>query len=324
MTRLHLWTIVLIWTSAPRPLGRRLRTNMSVPALQACDADHSLQNDSERFRTFRLARQREVFDCRPDGPSTRSFSGGVAAGLSEHDGKPCKNVGPVAARQLHKFRFCRVRQAKFAPAFAYIQFNGYALKIEGIFLSQKCEHESLRPNDVQIFAHIFDFLTVPPPCDVKPPAYAGVDFHTAALSHRKQPFFCCFRVGPGIEDALRRHAERTREANVDELLGLHCDCLRSGVNPRLRCRFGRLQHASSVGRRTTKVEILSPQIGHDSTCDRCGCPHTTVVDVIRSLTTRLARCCPFSSILRMVGMPRIQVSGHRTAREQEIYRKWPS
>ena len=55
-----------------------------------------------------------------------------------------------------------------------------------------------------------------------------------------------------------------------------------------------------------------------------GCPHTTVVDVIRSLTTRLARCCPFSSILRMVGMPRIQLSGHRTAREQEIYREWPS
>jgi len=26
----------------------------------------------------------------------------------------------------------------------------------------------------------------------------------------------------------------------------------------------------------------------------------------------------------MVGMPRIQVSGHRTAREQEIYREWPS
>jgi hypothetical protein len=73
MTRLHLWTIVLIWTLAPRPIGRRLGTNMSAPALPACDADHSLQNDSERFRTFRLARQREVFDCRPDGPSTRSF-----------------------------------------------------------------------------------------------------------------------------------------------------------------------------------------------------------------------------------------------------------
>src|SRR6266480_2015213 len=43
---------------------------------------------------------------------------------------------------------------------------------------------------------------------------------------------------------------------------------------------------------------------------------------IRSLTTRLARCCPFSSILRMVGMPRIQVSGHRTAREQEIAARW--
>src|SRR4029450_11077248 len=191
-------------------------------------------------------------------PPSRSFnpqfSGGVAAGLSEHDGKPCKNVGPVAARQLHKFRFCRVRQAKFAPAFAYIQFNGYALKIEGIFLSQKCEHESLRPNDVQIFAHIYDFLTGPLPCVETPPPSPRLDFYPAALSRRKQPFSCCLRVGPGIEDALRRHAELTREANVDELLGLACDCLTSGVNPRLRCRFGRLQHAFSLGRRTTKVE----------------------------------------------------------------------
>jgi hypothetical protein len=52
MTRLHLWTVVLIWTSAP--IGRRLRTNMPSPGLSACDADHSLQNDSERFRTFRF------------------------------------------------------------------------------------------------------------------------------------------------------------------------------------------------------------------------------------------------------------------------------
>src|SRR5919201_762001 len=56
MTRLRLWTVVLIWTSAP--IGRRLRTNMPSPGRAACDADHSLQNDSERFRTFRLGRQR--------------------------------------------------------------------------------------------------------------------------------------------------------------------------------------------------------------------------------------------------------------------------
>jgi hypothetical protein len=45
MTRLRLWTVVLIWTSAP--IGRRLGTNMPPPGLAACDADHSLQNDSE-------------------------------------------------------------------------------------------------------------------------------------------------------------------------------------------------------------------------------------------------------------------------------------
>src|SRR4029453_9338366 len=174
--------------------------------------------------------------------------------LSEHGRKPCKNVGPVAARLLHKFGFCRVRQAEFAPDSVCIQFNGYALKIEGIFLSQKCEYEPVRPNDVQIFAYIFDFLTLASPCGIKPPAYARVDFYTAALSCRKQPFSCCLRVGPGIEDALRRHAELPREANVDELLDFHCDCLTSGINPRLRCRSGRLQHAFSLGRRTTKVE----------------------------------------------------------------------
>ena len=118
-------------------------------------AFRTIQNDSGRFRTFRLARQREIADCEPSGrPFNPQFSGGVAAGLSEHGGKPCKNVGPVAARLLHKFGFCRVRQAEFAPDSVCIQFNGYALKIEGIFLSQKCEYEPVRPNDV------------PPPCSV--------------------------------------------------------------------------------------------------------------------------------------------------------------
>jgi hypothetical protein len=76
MTRLHLWTIVLIWTSAPRPIGRRLRETcqgLRSHAVMGITAFRTIQNDSERFRTFRLARQREVFDCRPDGPSTRSF-----------------------------------------------------------------------------------------------------------------------------------------------------------------------------------------------------------------------------------------------------------
>jgi hypothetical protein len=69
MTRLRLWIVILIWTSAP--IGRRLRTNMPSPGRAACDADHSLQNDSERFRTFRLGRQREIAQREASG---RSFN----------------------------------------------------------------------------------------------------------------------------------------------------------------------------------------------------------------------------------------------------------
>jgi len=137
MTRLHLWTIVLIWTSAPRPIGRRLRETcqgLRSHAVMRITAFRTIQNDSGRSDWPASAKSSTAVQT----SFNPQFSGGVAAGLSEHDGKPFKNVGPVAARQLHKFRFCRVRQAKFAPAFAYIQFNGYALKIEGIFLGQKC------------------------------------------------------------------------------------------------------------------------------------------------------------------------------------------
>ena len=57
-------------------IGRRLRETcqgLRSHAVMGITAFRTIQNDSERFRTFRLARQREVFDCRPDGPSTRSF-----------------------------------------------------------------------------------------------------------------------------------------------------------------------------------------------------------------------------------------------------------
>jgi hypothetical protein len=51
MTRLHLWTIVLIWTSAPRPIGRRLRETcqgLRSHAVMRITAFRTIQNDSGR------------------------------------------------------------------------------------------------------------------------------------------------------------------------------------------------------------------------------------------------------------------------------------
>src|SRR6478672_6627470 len=71
----------------------------------------------------------------------------------------------------------------------------------------------MRPNDVQIFPHILDLLTVASPSDVKPPSRARVDLDTEALARRKQPAPCRLGVGPGIEYALRRYTELARETN---------------------------------------------------------------------------------------------------------------
>jgi hypothetical protein len=118
------------WTSAPRPIVGRLGgmcEGVRFRAVTGITAFRTIQNDSERSDWPASAKS---LGCEPSRRSFRpQLSGGVAAGLRERGGKPFKNVGPVAARLLHKFRFCRVRQAEFAPGSACIQFNGYALKI---------------------------------------------------------------------------------------------------------------------------------------------------------------------------------------------------
>src|SRR5262249_32818530 len=97
---------------------------------------------------------------------------------------------------------------------------------------EKCEHQSVRPNDFQIFAHILDSFAVASPCDVKPSSGARVDLDTDALFRAKQPFSCRLGVGPGIEDVLRRCAVPAWYASFDRLLGIHAIVLRVGPNPR--------------------------------------------------------------------------------------------
>src|SRR5262245_24862878 len=142
------------------------------------------------------------------------------ATLAEHRGKPFKHVRPAMAHLPRQFRLCFVRQGELTASPARIDRDGHTLEVQRVFLDGKREHESMRSNDFEILADMFDILAVAPLHDIKPASGARIDLDAHDLSprHRKQPFACGPRIKPGIENALRRGAESASGTGIDTLL----------------------------------------------------------------------------------------------------------
>jgi hypothetical protein len=142
------------------------------------------------------------------------------ATLAEHRGKPFKHPHPAMTHLPRRFRLRFLRQGELAASPARIECDGHTLEVQRVFLDGKCEHQSMGPNDFEIFADMLDILAVASLHDVKPASGARIDLDAYDLSprRRKQPFACRPRIEPGIEDALRRGAESARDTGIDSLL----------------------------------------------------------------------------------------------------------
>src|SRR5262249_468768 len=130
-----------------------------------------------------------------------------------------------------------------------------------------------RPHDLEIFAHILGHLAVASPGDVEPPARARIDLHANARARGEEPLTRRLRVRPGVEDALRRHAEAVREANFDRLFWVHVDRPKRRAKPRPGPGFSHLHRAFSVAAGcATKVESACLKSDTIRSASRRDCP----------------------------------------------------
>jgi hypothetical protein len=179
--------------------------------------------------------------------------------LAEHRGKPFKHPHPAMTHLPRQFRLGFVRQGELAASPARIERDGHTLEVQRIFLDGKREHESMRPNDFEIFADMLDILAMAPLHDVKPASGARIDLNAHDLSHRrrKQPFTCDPRIKPCIEDTLRRSPESATDAGIDTLLEAN------GNRHPLSSSSSNGGGPSSLMIDDKRQRALSSQIGHD-------------------------------------------------------------
>src|SRR5262249_60027295 len=142
------------------------------------------------------------------------------ATLAVHRTQPFNSPHPAMTHLPRQFRLGFVRQGELAAGPARIERDGHTLEVQRVFLDGKREHESMWPNDFEIFADMLDILPMAPLHDVKPASGARIDLDAHDLPHRrrKQPFTCDPRIKPCIEDALRRGLESAAYPGLDTLL----------------------------------------------------------------------------------------------------------
>jgi hypothetical protein len=104
------------------------------------------------------------------------------ATLAEHRGKPFKHPHPAMTHLPHRFRLRFLRQGELAASPARIECDGHTLEVQRVFLDGKCEHQSMGPNDFEMFADMLDILAVAPLHDVKPASGTRIDLDAYDLS----------------------------------------------------------------------------------------------------------------------------------------------